>query len=132
WIAENCELAFGLQTSPDYDEASRREPVRLPGDWLLRGSVDLIERRAVIGDLRVSDYPTGANRTRDDLVNGGGETLPPMLSALAVEQMFDIPVALSRLFFSTSKGGFTKRDVDITETNKHKALEVLETIEAAV
>jgi CRISPR/Cas system-associated exonuclease Cas4 (RecB family) len=132
WIAEYCELAFGLPPSPDYDESSRPSPVQLPGGWLFRGSVDLIERRAVFGDLRVTDYKTGSNRTKNDLVVGGGEQLQPMLYALAVEQLFETPVAFSRLFFSTSKGGFTKNDVDITTANKAKAQGVLEVIDAAV
>jgi len=133
WIAEKCELAFGLRPSPDYDEGSVREPVKLEGGWLLHGAVDLIERRVVFGDLRVSDYKTGSNRTRDNLVIHGGETLQPLLYALAVEQLFgDASVSVSRLFFSTSKGGFAKRDVDITERNRTTILNVLAQIDDAV
>lgn len=132
WKAEACELAFGLPASPDYDAASRRDPVRLPGDWLLRGSVDLVERRVVFGDLRVSDYKTGANRTREGMVIGGGETLQPLLYALAVEQMSGSDVSASRLFFSTSKGGFTKRVVDINPSTQAVINRVLEQIDTAV
>lgn len=133
WIAESCELAFGLPHSPDYDESSVREPVRVDGDFLLRGSVDLVERRVVFRDLRVSDYKTGSNRTRDGMVIGGGETLQPMLYALAVEKMFPgDDVSVSRLFFSTSRGGFTKRDVDINPKSRAVIGRLLEQIDAAV
>ncbi len=132
WIAERCEYAFGLPQRPDYDPDSVREPVRLPGDWLLRGSVDLIERRAVFGDYRVTDYKTGSNRTKENLVIGGGETLQPLLYALAVEKTLGGSVSISRLFFSTSKGDFAKRDVDIGERNRGIIQEVLSDIDAAV
>jgi RecB family exonuclease len=133
WIAEKCEYAFGLEPRPEYDETSVPDPVLLPDGFLLRGSVDLIERRAaILEDLRVSDYKTGSNRTREGLVIGGGETLQPLLYALAVEKLFDLPVALSRLFFSTSRGGFTKRDVDITAQTRAIALRTLDQIDAAV
>src|SRR5207244_33215 len=75
---------------------------------------------------------TGSNRTRNDLVIGGGEQLQPMLYALAVERMLSNTVSISRLFFSTSRGGFAKNDVDITERTKAKAFEVLERVEEAV
>lgn len=132
WIAERCEYAFGLPQRDDYDPDSDSDPVTLPGGWLLRGSVDLIERRAVFGDYRVTDYKTGSNRTKDDLVIGGGETLQPMLYALAVEARLGGTVALSRLFFSTSKGGFTKNDVDISERNRQTIQAVLADIDDAV
>ncbi len=133
WIAEQCELAFGLRPSPDYDEASMRDPVKLPGGWLLHGAIDLIERRVVFGDLRVSDYKTGSNRTRDDLVINGGETLQPLLYALAVEELFpNSSVSVSRLFFSTSKGGFAKRDVDLNDRNRERILQVLVDIDEAI
>jgi hypothetical protein len=133
WIAETCELAFGLPPSPDFDEGSVREPVRVEGDWLLHGAVDLVERRVVFGDLRVSDYKTGSNRTRDGMIIGGGETLQPMLYALAVEKIFaGDDVSVSRLFFSTSKGGFAKRDVDITPKSRALIGNLLAQIDAAV
>jgi CRISPR/Cas system-associated exonuclease Cas4 (RecB family) len=132
WIAERCEFAFGLPHDPGYDEGSVREPARLPGDWLLRGSVDLIERRAVFGDYRVIDYKTGSNRTKDDLVIGGGETLQPLLYALAVEAVLGASVSVSRLFFSTSKGGFAKNDVDITERSQLLIQNVLTDIDTAI
>jgi CRISPR/Cas system-associated exonuclease Cas4 (RecB family) len=133
WVAEKCEYAFGLEQRPEYDESSKRDPVTLPDGFLLRGSVDLIERRAaILEDLRVSDYKTGSNRTRNGMVIGGGETLQPLLYALAVEKLFDLPVAVSRLFFSTSRGGFTKCDVSINTRTRDKALLVLDQIDAAV
>jgi ATP-dependent helicase/nuclease subunit B len=132
WIAETCELAFGLAPSPDFDERSVRQPVRLDGDFLLHGAVDLVERRVVFGDLRVTDYKTGSNHTKDDMVIGGGETLQPMLYALAVEKIFGEDVSVSRLFFSTSRGGFTKRDVDITPKSREIIGDFLAQIDEAV
>lgn len=133
WIAEKCEYAFGLEPRAEYDATSVREPVTLPDGFLLRGSVDLIERRAhLLEDLRVSDYKTGSNRTREGMVIGGGETLQPLLYALAVEKLFDMPVAVSRLFFSTSRGGFAKRDVGINLQTKETVLRVLRQIDEAV
>jgi len=132
WIAERCEFAFGLAADPGYDDGSVREPARISGDWLLRGSVDLLERRAQLGDYRIIDYKTGSNRTKDDLVIGGGETLQPLLYALAVEAVLGVSVSVSRLFFSTSKGGFAKNDVDITERSLRVIQHVLSDIDAAV
>ena len=132
WIAERCEYAFGLSPRDEYDPDSAHDPVRLSGQFLLRGSVDLIERRAVFGDYRVTDYKTGSNRTKSDLVIGGGETLQPLLYALAVEALLGGTVAVSRLFFSTSKGGFTKNDVDISERSREVIRAILADIDDAV
>ena len=53
---------------------------------MLRGSVDLIEHRADLDVLRVTDHKTGKNRSNPDLIVGGGAVLQPVLYSLAIEQ----------------------------------------------
>ena len=53
----------------------------------LRGSIDLIERRAD-GALRATDYKTGKARAQDGAIVGGGEILQPVLYALIFERSF--------------------------------------------
>ena len=57
--------------------------------FVLRGSVDLIERRRDGRALRVTDHKTGKNRAKPGLMIGGGTVLQPVLYSLAVERALD-------------------------------------------
>jgi hypothetical protein len=132
WHPRHFELAFGLPPDPGRDPESVRDPARLPNGAILRGSVDLVERSADGSSMRVTDHKTGADRTSRGLVVGRGEVLQPLLYALAVEATLGRPVIETRLFFCTSRGGFSERAVPLDPRARAIALDVLETIDRAV
>lgn len=132
WEPRHFELGFGLPTAPELDPQSVAEPVVLPGGAILRGCVDLVEVSTGGEALRVTDHKTGTDRTGSDFVVGGGETLQPVLYALAVEKVLGLPAHEARLFFCTSHGGFAERVVRIDERARAKARQVLEVIDRAV
>jgi hypothetical protein len=45
WEPWLFELGFGLPDAPERDPNSRREPVKIDGRFILRGAVDLVERK---------------------------------------------------------------------------------------
>ena len=98
----------------------------------LRGSVDLIERRADERALRVTDHKTGADRTAAGLVIGNGEVLQPVLYGLAAEIALGLPVTEGRLFFCTSRGGFAEHAVRLDDAARGAALNALATIDRGI
>ncbi len=66
------------------DAASLPDPVTLDGRFILRGSMDLVERHPA-GALRVTDHKTGRARWPDRMIVAGGEVLQPVLYGLALE-----------------------------------------------
>src|SRR5262249_47657822 len=58
WVPEYFEFSFGL-SDDGRDPRSRADPVLVDGRFLLRGSVDLIERKPEPRQLRVTDHKTG-------------------------------------------------------------------------
>ena len=105
WRPRYFEFSFGLNDE-GRDPRSLADPVLVDGRFVLRGSVDLIEHRADLDLLRVTDHKTGRNRSNPDLVVGGGEMLQPVLYSLAIEQ------GLGKVFegrlFATTVGGFVE------------------------
>jgi RecB family exonuclease len=132
WHPLHAEFGFGFPPGAGRDPMSQRDPVVLEGDWRLHGVIDLIEADAGANALRVTDHKTGSNRTAAGLVVGGGETLQPVLYALAVESALGRPVSEARLSFCTSRGGFTDRVVPIGARQRRSGLEVLEIINRAL
>jgi hypothetical protein len=132
WIPTYFEFAFGLKEQHDSarDPASVPDAVLVDGRFKLRGSVDLIERRA--NALRITDHKTGKNRTTWKTVIGGGGILQPVLYSLAIEQALGAPVHSGRLFYCTSAGGFVDHEIPINETNRRIGLEALEIVDRAV
>jgi CRISPR/Cas system-associated exonuclease Cas4 (RecB family) len=132
WVPRNFELRFGLPFEEPFDSASIRDPVTLPGGWKLRGAVDLIEESPKTGTLRVTDHKSGANRTREGTVVGGGEVLQPVLYSLAVEAIFEGEVSEGRLDFCTVRGGFTDRVVTMDKWARQYARRVMEAIDVSI
>jgi hypothetical protein len=132
WTPQYVELAFGLPGGADHDPASQPAAVTLPGGARLRGAIDLVERRADGAAWRVTDHKTGANHTSPGMVIGGGTVLQPVLYALAVEAALGVPVPEARLFFCTSRGGFSERVVRIDERARGAATALLATIDQAL
>ena len=133
WHPEYFEYAFGLPGDDSRDPASRDEPVLVGGRFLLRGSIDLIERRADGGAAhRVTDHKTGRNRTTWKTVIGGGAILQPVLYSAAVEQALGVPVTSARLSYCTSAGGFVDHEIPLNDANRRSGIEALEIIDRAV
>jgi CRISPR/Cas system-associated exonuclease Cas4 (RecB family) len=139
WEPIAFELAFGLPRDPDNDARSVEAEVTLAEGWRLRGIVDLVERRrasargsADAADLRVTDYKTGRDYTKRNLVVGGGEMLQPIIYGLAVEQLLGARVVESRLYYCTRTGGFSERAVPLSAEARGRGVEVLALIDRAI
>jgi len=122
WVPHRFELSFGLadRDRPTADASSVPDPVTILDGARLRGSVDLVERRAD-GALRVTDHKTGKARVDAGAVVWGGRTLQPLLYALAVEELLQGRVLSGRLYYCTSDGGFEERDIPLDEENRAAA-----------
>jgi ATP-dependent helicase/nuclease subunit B len=131
WVPEYFEFSFGL-SDDGRDERSLKDPVTIDGRFILRGSVDLIERSADGGTLRVTDHKTGKNRSNRDLIIGGGAVLQPVLYSAVVEQGLGRKVAAGRLYYCTTAGGFADHAIPITDYNRGQGLHALTIIDRAV
>jgi RecB family exonuclease len=126
------ELAFGLPGRRARDPHSSAEPVPLDCGIRLRGSIDLVERRAD-GALRATDHKTGRERVGPGAVVGGGASLQPVLYALAAEKLFpEARDVAGRLYYCTAAGGFSEVSVPLDEAARRSADRVARTIEAAL
>ena len=135
WQPIHFEFGFGFRPDHERDPASIAEPVTLPDGYKLHGIVDLIEQRAAPtqeGELRVTDHKTGTNRTKENLIVGGGEVLQPVLYGMAVEAALGRPVSQARLYFCTPEGEFTERSVPMDPCNRQRGLDVLAAIDRAI
>jgi ATP-dependent helicase/nuclease subunit B len=132
WEPIAFELAFGLPRDPQNDPRSVEAEVALPEGYRLRGIVDLIERKRGGSELRVTDYKTGRDYTRRNLVVGGGEMLQPVLYGLAVERLLAARVVESRLYYCTRTGGFSERPVPLSAESRSRGTEVLALIDRAI
>src|SRR5262249_25675663 len=121
-----------LPRDPLNDSGSVEAEVTLPEGYRLRGIVDLVERKRGGADLRVTDYKTGGNYTRRNLVVGGGERLQPVLYGLAVGHLLAARVVESRIFYCTRAGGFSERLVPMSPEARSRGPDVLAVIDRAV
>lgn len=130
WEPIHAELGFGVPTDGEHDPASRPDPVRLPAGYLLRGSIDLLERHRTSGELRVTDFKTGKNHIDDAQARVyGGRLLQPVLYGLVAEEMLGTPVSGGRLFFCTSRGKFSQHHVRLDAETRRLGGEVLQSLE---
>jgi RecB family exonuclease len=133
WIPERFELAFGLPPDPQRDPASVRDPVPVgPHGFLLRGSIDLVERRLHGKTLRVTDHKTGKNRTSLATIVDGGRVLQPVLYSVALEALTGDIVEEGRLSYCTAAGNFTVHSMPIDDPIRRRGLEVLEIVDRAI
>ena len=132
WEPIAFELAYGLPRDPLNDPRSVEAQVTLPDGFRLRGIVDLVEQKRGGTDLRVTDYKTGRDYTKRNLVVGGGEMLQPVLYGLAVEQILAARVVESRLYYCTRAGGFSERVVPLSAEARGRGPEVLSVIDRAI
>jgi ATP-dependent helicase/nuclease subunit B len=132
WKPELFEFAFGLPGDLERDPRSVNEPARIDGRFLIRGSIDLVERRLDGSALRVTDHKTGKNRTSRATMVDGGRVLQPILYGLALEALTGEHVEEGRLSYCTAVGGFTVHAIPLDETSRRRALEVLDVIDRAI
>jgi CRISPR/Cas system-associated exonuclease Cas4 (RecB family) len=132
WEPWLFEFGFGLPDMPGRDPNSRREPVTIDGRFILRGAIDLIERRPGTKILRVTDHKTSRNRSERGSVIGHGQQLQPVIYSLAVEAATGATVESARFSYCTTAGGFTEHNVPINERTRGMGIEALEIIDRAV
>ena len=109
WVPHRFDLQFGLATDPGADPRSASEPARI-GPFLLRGAIDAVEKHALTGELRITDFKTGTDDTPRTIVVGKGEILQPVLYAMALDahaEALGTPgvVGSGRLSFASARGG---------------------------
>ena len=131
WRPEYFEFSFGL-SDDGRDPHSVPEPIVIDNGFILRGSVDLIERHAQTGVLRVTDHKTGKNRSNPDLIVGGGAMLQGVLYPLAVERALGQKVARGRYYYATTVGGFVDKEIEIDDYARAQGLQVLAIVDRAV
>jgi RecB family exonuclease len=132
WVPWRFELAFGLADRRARDAHSVPQAVALDGGLQLRGSIDLVERRAD-GALRATDHKTGRARVARDAVVDGGTSLQPLFYALALEKIFpDAAIDAGRLYYCTATGGFEERPVHVNPATRRSAARVTEILREAI
>ena len=131
WRPEYFEFSFGLDDE-GRDPRSIKEPVVIDDGFILRGSVDLIERHAHADVLRVTDHKTGKNRSTPDLIVGGGAMLQGVLYSVAVERALGQKVVRGRYYYATTVGGFVDKEIAIDDYARAQGLQVLTVIDRAV
>jgi CRISPR/Cas system-associated exonuclease Cas4 (RecB family) len=131
WVPKYFEFSFGLDDD-GRDPRSLHDPVTVDGRFILRGSVDVIERNAALDVYRITDHKTGKNRSKKDLIVGGGAVLQPVLYSAAIEQGLGVHVTEGRLFYCTTAGGFAEHPIPINDYTRRQGLEVLEIVDRAV
>lgn len=134
WTPERFEWAFGLEDRHDRDPSSTAAPARVDGRFLLRGSIDMVERHRQTKLLRVTDHKTGRNRTEPGrTIVAGGRVLQPVLYGLALEALSPgEQVAAGRLSFCTSAGGFGVHEIPLFDAARHTAIQVLEIVDRSI
>jgi ATP-dependent helicase/nuclease subunit B len=132
WEPWLFEFGFGLPDAPGRDPNSRREPVTIDNRFLLRGAIDLIERKTGTKILRVTDHKTSKNRSERGSIIGHGQQLQPVIYSLAVEAATGCTVESARFSYCTTAGGFTEHNVAINERSRGMGIEALEIIDRAV
>jgi ATP-dependent helicase/nuclease subunit B len=132
WEPWLFEFGFGLPDAAGRDPNSRREPVTIDNRFLLRGAIDLIERKPGTKILRVTDHKTSKNRSERGSIIGHGQQLQPVIYSLAVEAATGCTVESARFSYCTTAGGFTEHNIPINERSRDMGIEALEIIDRAV
>lgn len=126
------ELSFGLTRRRESDPHSVPSALELECGLRLRGSIDLVECGPE-HRLRVTDHKTGRVRFEEGGRVGGGESLQPVLYALAAERLFpDATVESGRLYYCSAAGGYEERVVPLDAEARRAAERVARTIADAL
>jgi ATP-dependent helicase/nuclease subunit B len=136
FVPEHFELSFGLKLRRSERPADPRSvpgAVGLDCGIQLRGSIDLVERHPS-ALIRVTDHKTGNVDAKSGQIIAGGTSLQPLLYALAAEKLFagEAEISCGRLYFCTSRGGFTTVEVALDHPARAAAMQVANAIGTAV
>lgn len=133
WVPHRFELSFDVaeRDRAHADPSSIETPVPLPGGLLLRGAIDLVERRED-GRLRVTDHKSGKVSAQAGVVVGGGKVLQPVLYALAAEELLHATVTEGRLYYCTAVGEYTERVVPLDAASRGAAASVIDAVTVAL
>jgi ATP-dependent helicase/nuclease subunit B len=133
WVPYRFELSFGLadRQRAHEDPGSVADPVPLDEGLVLRGSIDLVERRDD-GRLRVTDHKTGKVAVEKGAITQGGRILQPVLYALACERLLNERVEAGRLYYCTNAGDFTDHVVPLVGESRECARQVVRVIGEAL
>ena len=118
WIPEHFELEF--------------DQTPILQKYLVKGKIDLVERHATNGTVRITDHKTGTYPDKPPYFVGGGKTLQPILYSLAARADLDATVASGRLYFCTRKGKYQDIDIPLTPDAEEKLETVLKTVDEAI
>jgi len=132
WVPLHFEFAFGLPPSAERDPASTAAEAILEEGVHLRGSIDLVEREATSGALRVTDHKTGKRPDAIPLYVGGGKLLQPLLYGLAVQGLLGRSVGAGRLFYATQRGAYDVVTIQIHEKSRQILARLLANIDASI
>ncbi|BDC49674.1 hypothetical protein F183_A19900 [Bryobacterales bacterium F-183] len=132
WVPIHFELSFGLENPKD--PAGQTTPVTLSGSgFIVRGSIDLVERNAKSGVIRITDHKTGSFPQRRPTFTAGGSVLQPILySAVARQLLKGAQVESGRLYFCTRKGDYKEVVIPINPVADDALHNVLQAIDKAV
>lgn len=132
WRPTHFELSFELKQRRAHDPNSVPNPVVLDCGIRLRGSIDLVETSDT-GSLRATDYKTGKVRATAGMVIDGGNTLQPVLYALALERLMPhVQVESGRLYYCTHTGEFESVTIPLDDSAREAARLAADTIGSAL
>jgi len=132
WVPEHFEFAFGLRSLAGRDAASAVNDANLDEGVRLRGSIDLLERHATRGVLRVTDHKTGKPPENPPAYVGGGLFLQPLLYGLAARQLLGAEVESARLLYATQKGEYKFIEIPINDRSRAFLKKLLENIDGSI
>jgi CRISPR/Cas system-associated exonuclease Cas4 (RecB family) len=129
WLPTHFEFDFGRAAGTTKRPEIRPGPTVITGGFRLRGSIDLVERHRHRDTLRVTDYKTGREPEELPVSVGRGETLQPLLYAVAAERLFGKPVEAGVLFYSTERGGYKEATLALDDIGRQRLEKVLDVID---
>ncbi len=132
WIPEHFEFAFGLRAQAGRDAASTLDEAILEEGVRLRGSIDLVERHATRGVLRVTDHKTGKSPENPPAYVGGGQFLQPLLYGLAARQLLGVEVECGRLLYATQRGEYKHAQIPVTDRSRAFLAKLLQNIDGSI
>jgi ATP-dependent helicase/nuclease subunit B len=132
WLPAHFEFSFGLRRGEGRDPASTDEEAVLASGVRLRGAIDLIEKHASRGTLRITDHKTGRAPERVPRFVGGGGTLQPLVYAMAAERLLGAATESSRLSYCTQRGNYQLVEIPVTPEGRDRVSRVFEIIDNAL
>ncbi len=132
WMPIHFEYAFGLEFGPQRDPGSSPDPAVILDGVQLRGSIDLLEQHQVSGVLRVTDHKTGRAPQPPPRCVGKGETLQPLLYALAAEKLLGKPVKSSILSYCTQRGNYSQMEIPLNGEGRLRIAQAMKAIDGAI